>query len=54
MSMFDRQATLPIDVDLERQLLSLPKGNKEIYDKKHCKPGQIQCNQLVLLKNFDP
>ena len=25
---------------------------KEVYDKNHCKPGQFQCEQLVLLRNF--
>ena len=86
MLMFGRRATLPIDVDLERQssedlcntywqledppyppaftehahILEEAKGNiiaaqfkqKEAYDKKHCKPGQFQCDQLVLLRNF--
>ena len=86
MLMFGRRATLPIDVELERQcsedhckkyweleehpypavfseharILEEAKGNiiaaqlrqKEAYDKKHCKPGQFQCDQLVLLKNF--
>ena len=86
MLMFGRRATLPIDVELERQcsedlcktyweleehpypavfseharILEEAKGNiitaqlrqKEAYDKKHCKPGQFQCNQLVLLRNF--
>eukprot|EP00731_Ephydatia_muelleri_P019603 Em0012g428a len=86
MLMFGRRATLPIDVELERQcsedlcktyweleehpypavfseharILEEAKGNiiaaqlrqKETYDKKHCKPGQFQCNQLVLLRNF--
>ena len=84
--MFGRRATLPIDVELERQcsedlcktyweleehpypavfseharILEEAKGNiiaaqlrqKEAYDKKHCKPGQFQCNQLALLRNF--
>ena len=86
MLMFGRRATLPIDVELERQcsedlcktcweleehpypavfseharILEEANGNiiaaqlrqKEAYDKKHCKPGQFQCDQLVLLKNF--
>ncbi|KAL5494151.1 hypothetical protein EMCRGX_G015429 [Ephydatia muelleri] len=86
MLMFGRRATLPIDVELERQcsedlcktyweleehpypavfseharILEEAKGNiiaaqlrqKEAYDKKHCKPGQFQCDQLVLLRNF--
>lgn len=86
MLMFGRRATLPIEVDLERQssedlcntywqledppypaaftehahILEEAKGNiiaaqfkqKEAYDKKHCKPGQFQCDQLVLLRNF--
>ena len=86
MLMFGRRATLPIDVELERQcpedlcktyweledppypaafteharILEEAKGNiivaqlkqKETYDKKHCKPGQFQCDQLVLLRNF--
>ena len=86
MLMFGRRATLPIDVELERQcsedlcktyweleehpypavfseharILEEAKGNiiaaqlrqKKAYDKKHCKPGQFQCDQLVLLKNF--
>ena len=25
---------------------------KEMYDKKHCKPSQFQCDQLILLRNF--
>eukprot|EP00731_Ephydatia_muelleri_P033592 Em0033g8a len=83
MLMFGRRATLPIDVELERQcsedlcktyweleehpypavfseharILEEAKGNiiaaqlrqKEAYDKKHCKPGQFQCDQLLLL-----
>ncbi|KAL5487221.1 hypothetical protein EMCRGX_G019798 [Ephydatia muelleri] len=86
MLMFGRRATLPIDVELERQcsedlcktyweldehpypavfseharILEEAKGNiiaaqlrqKEAYDKKHCKPDQFQCDQLVLLRNF--
>ena len=42
------------------RILEEAKGNiiaaqlrqKEAYDKKHCKPGQFYCDQLVLLKNF--
>ncbi|KAL5502451.1 hypothetical protein EMCRGX_G009227 [Ephydatia muelleri] len=42
------------------RILEEAKGNiiaaqlrqKEAYDKKHCKPGQFLCNQLVLLRNF--
>eukprot|EP00731_Ephydatia_muelleri_P018182 Em0011g222a len=83
MLMFGRRATLPIDVELERQcsedlcktyweldehpypavfseharILEEAKGNiiaaqlrqKEAYDKKHCKPDQFQCDQLLLL-----
>ena len=82
MLMFGRRATLPIDVDLERQssedlcdtywqledppypvaftehvhILEEAKGNiiaaqfkqKEAYDKKHCKPGQFQCDQFAI------
>ena len=96
MLMFGRPATLPIDVELERQcpedlcktyweledpppppppppppLLScciyrtctqIGRGQrqhdrctieaKETYDKRHCKRGQFQCDQLVLLTYF--
>ena len=86
MLTFGHQATLPIDVELERQcsedlcktyweleehpylavfseharILEEAKGNniaaqlrqKEAFDKKHCKPGQFQCDQLVMLRNF--
>ena len=42
------------------RILEETKGNniaaqlkrKEVYNKKHCKPGQFQCEQLVLLRNF--
>ena len=42
------------------RILDEAKGNiitvqlrqKESYDKKHCKPGLFQCDQLVLLRNF--
>eukprot|EP00731_Ephydatia_muelleri_P001289 Em0001g1289a len=46
--------------DGHAHILAEAKGNiiaaqlrqKKAYDKKHCKPGQFQCDQLVLLKNF--
>ena len=86
MLMFGRRATLPIDVELERQsledlcktyweleehpypaafseharILEEVEGNiiavqlrqKGVYDKKHSKPGQFQCEQFVLQRNF--
>ena len=46
--------------DGHAHILAEAKGNviaaqlrqKKAYDRKHCKPGQFQCSQLVLLKNF--
>ena len=36
----------------EHNIIAAQLRQKEAYDKKHCKPGQFQCEQLVLLKNF--
>ncbi|KAL5475518.1 hypothetical protein EMCRGX_G025345 [Ephydatia muelleri] len=46
--------------DEHAHILEEAKGNiiaaqlrqKKAYDRKHCKPGHYQCDQLVLLKNF--